>query len=133
MEQDSIKQLAMEVINSNKYALVGTTSLKRYPNIRALGKMKNEDLKVFYFMTRAESMKVKQMKRRKKGCVYFYDQNRYIGVMLEGRFEIEPNTTVGISEIYKIDPVDPYDFCTIKFTTKYVNVYNNYETTRFEI
>jgi hypothetical protein len=132
MNQEMALKLALEVIDSNDIALVGSISFDRYPNIRALKKMKNEGINTFYFSTRTKSNKVKQMKAHKKGCVYFFDKDRFIGVMLEGVFKIEPNTLVGIADLYKIDPVDPYDFCTVKFITKHVYVYYNYETFKFK-
>jgi general stress protein 26 len=132
MDKDSAMKIAKEVIDSNDIALVSSISSERYPNTRALKKMKNDDFKVFYFSTRTKSNKVKQMKSHKKGCVYFFNKEKHIGVMLDGKFKIEPNTSVGISDIYKIDPVDPYDFCTIKFIVRNVHVYNNFETIIFK-
>lgn len=132
MDKESAMKIAKEVIDSNDIALVSSMSIERYPNIRALKKMNNDGFKIFYFSTRAKSNKVKQMKSHKKGCIYFFDKEKYIGVMLDGKFKIEPNTSVGISDIYKIDPVDPYDFCTIKFIVRNVQVYNNFETIIFK-
>ena len=133
MNKEQILNLAKEIIDSNEIAIVGSISLKKYPNVRALQKMKNEGFNTFYFSTRSDSMKVRQMKKRKKGCVYFYDRPTYSTVMLEGEFKIEPNTTVGVSKLYELDPTDPYTFVTIKFITKYIYVYTHYKTVKFEI
>lgn len=133
MTKEEILALAMEVIDANPIALVGTISLNRYPNIKALKNMKNEGLKTFYFSTRSDSAKVKQMKRRSKGSVYFYDKEKYNGVMLEGKFKVETNTSVGISELYQLDAHDPYDFCTVKFVAECVYVYTHYQTVKIEL
>lgn len=133
LTKEEALNLAREIVNANKYMMVGTKSYGGYPNVRALAKMKNEDLNVFYFVTRAKSRKIKQMKAFKKGCVYVYDAEKYQAVMFEGKFKIELNTLVGISDIYKMDKVDPFNFVTIKFITKKVHVYSNYETYIYKI
>ena len=133
MTKDELLQLAQQIVDANDIALVGTISLKRYPNIKALKKMKNEGLKTFYFSTRLDSAKVKQMKRRNKGSIYFYDRASYQGVMIEGKYKVENNTTVGISELYSLDAHDPYNFCTVKFVAEAVYVYTHYQTVKIEI
>jgi general stress protein 26 len=133
MTREQLLELATNIINANDMALVGTTSLKRYPNVRVLKKMKNEGLKTFYFCTRLDSEKVKQVKRRKKGCIYFYDRESYVGVMIEGKFRIERNTMFGIPEIYELDPHDPYEFCTMIFESKCISIYKNYKTVKIEL
>lgn len=133
MTEQDILELAQQVVDSNDIALIGTTSLKRFPNIKALKKMKNEGLKTFYFSTRIDSAKVKQIKRRRKGCVYFYDKVRYKGVMLEGYFKVVNNTMFGVSELYELDPHDPYEFCTLVFNAKYAYVYTHYQTVKIKL
>jgi len=132
MNIESAMKIAKEVIDSSDIALVSTISSEKYPNTRALKKMKNDGFKTFYFSTKTKSNKIKQMKARKKGCIYFFNKEKHIGVMLDGKFKIELNTSVGISDLYKIDPLDPYDFCTIKFITRNVYVYNNFQTVKFK-
>ena len=133
MEKLKLIEFAKTVVDKNKYAMLGTNSSKKYPNIFAMMKMENEGLEKFYFSTRETSRKVSQIKKGKKGCVYFYDADNYQSVMLEGTFKVVDNTTVPVAEIYKMDPHDPFEFCTIIFEKKYVNVYLNYETAKFEL
>lgn len=133
MTEEELINLAKKVIDASEIALVGSISLKRYPNVRALKKMKNDGLSTFYFSTRLDSNKVKQMRRRKKGCIYFYDRPTFTGIMIEGIFKIERNTTFGISSLYELDPHDPYEFCTIKFISKYLYIYTHYKTAKIKI
>jgi outer membrane cobalamin receptor len=95
--------------------------------------MKNEGLKAFYFSTRLDSEKVKQVKRRKKSCIYFYDRQSYVGIMIEGSFRVERNTMFGVSELYDLNPHDPYEFCTMIFESKTLYVYKNYQTAKIEL
>lgn len=127
MTEQEILSSAEQIVARNEFALVGTVS-KKYPNIRALRIMKRDGLKTFYFSTKSKSDKVKQMKWHKKGCVYFYDTTTFTfsNVLIEGKFIIEPNTTFGISNFYKMD-AEPYDFCTIKFVAKYLYFYAPYK------
>ncbi|MDD2180932.1 MAG: pyridoxamine 5'-phosphate oxidase family protein [Bacilli bacterium] len=133
MTKEEIIELARKIIENNKYAMIGTNSVKGYPNVRALTKMKHDGFELFYFSTRANSEKVKQMRKKNKGCVYFYNTDRYQSVMLEGTFFIEKNRDFDVSEIYKIDYDDPYDFCTIKFVTENIYVYTHFQTIKFNI
>ncbi len=133
MAKEEGLDLARTIVDANKYMIVGSKSYGGYPNVRALARMKNEDLKAFYFVTRAKSRKIKQIKMFKKGCVYVYDANNFQSVMFEGKFKIELNTLVGISDIYKIDKVDPFNFVTIKFITRRVHVYKDYQTYIYKI
>ncbi len=133
MNKEEVLKLANEIIDKNKYAMVATNALKGYPNVRALSTMKREGLELFYFSTRAESYKVKQMKRNKKGCIYYYSTDKYQSVMLEGKFIVEPNRDFDVAELYKIDYVDPYDFVTVKFQTENIYVYTNFQTAKINI
>lgn len=128
MDQRIAVEVALEVINQNNVALIGTNNSHGNPNIKALIKIKNDGLNKFYFNTGIDSVKVGQMKRNKNGCVYFFDQMRHIGVMLEGEFNIINNVDIGISEIYQAMSINEYNLCTIEFITRRINVYKDYES-----
>lgn len=133
MTKEEILEIINKVIDEQKIALTGTISSKRYPNIKALSLMSRDDIKTFHFSTKRESTKVKQMKRRSKGSIYFYDKEKYIGIMFEGKFKVENNTKYGISQLYKLDAIDPYDFCSVTFTAKTVYFYMNYQTVKIDL
>lgn len=128
MNREEVLALAEEIIERDETALVGTVSSKLYPNIKALQTMKREGIKTFYFSTKENSRKVKQMKRRSKGCIYYFDKINYQTVLLEGNFKVEKNLMFGVGELYKLDAIDPYDFVTIKFTAKKVFVFTHKQT-----
>lgn len=128
MTEQEILQNAEKLIANNEFAMVGTIGKKSFPNIRALKVMKREGLNTFYFSTRSDSEKVKQMKKHKKGCIYFYDTLTFTfaNVLIEGKFSIKPNTLFGISSFYKLDN-EPYDFCTVKFEATKLYYYVPYQ------
>lgn len=133
MDENIAKEVALEVIKYNNYALIGTVNNESNPNIKALLKIKNEGLNKFYFNTQIDSVKVKQMQNHKEGCVYFFDIMQHIGVLLEGTFNIIDNVDVGISEIYEAMSVKEFNLCTVEFITKKVSVYKDYETIIFNV
>lgn len=133
MNKEDVIRIANEVIDNKKIALIGTKSNKGYPNIKALLLMQREGLHKFYFSTKTNSTKVKQIKRRKKGCIYFYDEKNYIGIMIEGTFKVEHNQLFGISKLYDLDAIDPYDFCTIIFTAKTLHAYIQYQKIKIKL
>ena len=133
MTKEEVIELAKKIIAENKFAIVGTTNLMGYPNVRALKVMKNENYEVFYFSTRANSYKIKQMKRKPKGCIYFYNTEKFESVMMEGNFKVEENRNFEISDIYKIDYDDPFDFAVIKFFPKTIYVYTHFQSVKLDV
>lgn len=133
MNKEMAMEIATSLVNANNNALIGTISEDKYPNIKALTKMKNEGLKVFYFSTNKSTTKVKQIRNNSIGCIYFFDPMRYIGVMLEGDFEITNDLNEIDPNIYKPEGLKTDDFCTLKFTSKSLYVYSNFERIQFEI
>lgn len=133
MNKDELLSLANNIIDNNNIAMVATNAPKGYPNVRALTTMKREGLELFYFSTRADSNKVKQMKKNARGSIYYYDEKTYQTVMLEGKYKVEPNRDFDVSDIYKIDQVDPYDFATIKFYTESIYVYSHFQTAKVSV
>ncbi len=133
MNKEELLALATKIIDKNKYAMVGINGLKKHPNIYALMKMKNEGLYKFYFTTKKDSNKIKQIKKNEKGCLYFYDEEEYQSVMIEGTFSIEKNETVPIADLYKLDPHDPFTFCTVVFETESLYVYTHYKTIKLRV
>ncbi len=130
LTQEEALKYAEEMIQKNQYALIGTISKENFPNVRALKVMKREDLKTFYFSTKKTSLKVTQIKKNKKGCIFFYDTSNYSSVMIEGTFEVKDNILFDVSNFYHLDP-DPFDFCNIIFEAKVIYLYVPYK--KYEI
>lgn len=133
MNREEVLNLVDEIIEKNPIAFMGTVNSNLFPNIKAMQTMKKEGINIFYFSTRSDSRKIKQIKGRKNGCIYYCDKENYQGVLIEGSFEIEKNTMFGISELYKLDAIDPFDFVTIKFKSKKLYVYTHYQTAEIDL
>lgn len=128
MTEQEIIQNAEKLVNSNEFALFGTITKQKFPNIRAMKVMKREGLKTFYFVTKKDSAKIKEIERRSKGCIYWYDTTTFTfsNLMIEGKLEIIDNTMFGISQFYDMAS-EPYDFCTIKFKAIKLHYYAPYK------
>lgn len=124
MKDIEILEFAEKIINTNEFTLIGFNGKKRFPNIAALKLMKKDKLKKLYFNTKYNSEKIKQIKKHKKGCLYFYDMVTFTfnNVLLEGIFKIEKNLSNGISNFYNSENA-PDDLCTLIFETKKIYLY----------
>lgn len=130
MTNEECLKYSEDLISKNTYAIIGTISNKKYPNTRVLKVMKRDNLKTFYFSTKENSLKVKQIKKNKKGCILFYDESKFASVMIEGKFEIQENKLFEVSNFYDLDS-DPYDFCNLIFKSEILYLYVPY--TKYEI
>ncbi len=125
MSEQEVLKYAEELISKNKFAIVGTISNEKYPNTRALRVMQRDGIKTFYFSTKKKSLKVAQIKKNNKGCIFFYDVEKYVSIMFEGKFEVRDNTLFEISSFYELDP-NPYDFCNLVFKAETLHLYIPY-------
>lgn len=131
--KEDLLKIADEILLKRRYAMVATRGRWWTIHIRALQCMKNDGFSKFYFVTRRDSLKVKEMKRHKRGTIYFYDKDNYSSIMLIGTYKIDYNPNYGLSDIYKIAEHDLFDNVGIIFHAKTMYLYSNYKTTKFKI
>jgi len=136
--REAIKK-GLALVNRSTIAMLGTNGAQGYPNIRAVIKMENEDLKRIWFTTNTSSKKVAQFKKNPKACVYFVDFDKWIGLMLIGTTEIlqDPESKQrfwheGFEKYYPLGVSDP-DYSILRFTAQWGKYYHNLATTTFEI
>lgn len=132
MTKEEIIKYAEDMISKNEYALIGSTSKEKYPNIRALKVMKRESINTFYFSTKETTVKVDQIRRNNKGCIFFYDTKNYASVMIEGTYKVTDNTLFDVSSFFFLDP-DPYNFCNIIFNAETLYLYVPYQKHRIDL
>jgi pyridoxine/pyridoxamine 5'-phosphate oxidase len=126
MNREEVIKYANELIEENKYAIIGTVSKKKYPNVRVLKLMKREGLTEFYFSTKKDSLKVEQIRRNKRSCIFFYDEEKFASVMIEGTFEAKENVLFEVTKFYDLDP-DPYDLINLIFKSEKMYLYVPYK------
>lgn len=137
MDKDLAIKYALKLIERSKVATIGTLDENGYPNIKGMLKISTEGLHTVWFSTLTYSKRTQQIIRNKNGCVYFFDNDSYEGVMLVGDFEVLQNLETkkrfwveGFEMYYPKGYTDP-DYSVLKFTTKTINFYKGLENITF--
>ncbi|GKX66455.1 pyridoxamine 5'-phosphate oxidase family protein [Inconstantimicrobium mannanitabidum] len=139
MDNQNIIKKSLELVNSCKFAMVGSNGANGFPNIKSMIKIETEGLKKVWFSTNTSSKRVSQFRENPKACVYFTDQEKWTGLMLIGNVEVieEPKIkerfwSDGCEIYYPLGVTDP-DYCILCFTAKSGNYYESLSNTTFEI
>jgi general stress protein 26 len=130
---------SQELAERSEIAMVGSIGNDGYPNIKAMFKIEAEGLKTIWFSTNTSSKRVSQFRENPKACVYFFDSDRFAGLLLVGDIEImlDPDSKnrfwhEGWEVYYSLGPTDP-DYCLLKFSAKWGNYYHGLQNISFEI
>lgn len=134
------EKLIGELADNQKTVFLGSVDEQGFPNIKAmLQTRKREGIRIFYFTTNTSSMRVKQYLKNPKACVYFCNQDTFIGAMLLGTIEIltDDKSKQMIwregDEIYYPKGVTDPDYCVLRFTTLSGRIYRNFHSVNFEV
>jgi general stress protein 26 len=133
----TVQEKALVLINRCEFGLLGNKDEQGNPQIKAMIKAKNEDLKIFWFCSNTSSKRADQIKKDGNTCLYFYDN--YEGVMLRGVAKVSYDDDIRKSFwqddmfiFYPLGHLDP-DFALIKFTAMSGNYYKDLHNEDFEI
>lgn len=88
--QEDSRQGAVALAGRCKTAILATQDLDGFPHVRALSKMGQDGLAVFWFVTDASSEKVVALKTNPKAGLYFLDEGNMEGLMLLGTVQLVP-------------------------------------------
>ncbi len=134
------EKLIGELADNQKTVFLGSVNEQGFPNIKAmLQTRKREGIRIFYFTTNTSSMRVKQYLKNPKACVYFCNQDTFIGAMLLGTIEIltDDKSKQMIwregDDIYYPKGVTDPDYCVLRFTTLSGRIYRNFHSVNFEV
>jgi hypothetical protein len=64
---------AAVLLKRSEIAMVGSNGQEGYPNIKAMFKIKSENLRHVWFSTNTSSRRVTQFKKDPRACLYFFD------------------------------------------------------------
>src|SRR5512136_2546759 len=78
----------LDLINRSKIAMLGSVDKNDYPNIKAMLNLEHDELKTIWFSTNTSSKRVAQFQQNPKACVYYVDQERFMGLMLVGTLKV---------------------------------------------
>jgi general stress protein 26 len=138
MQKEQAIQESLDLVNTSTIAMLGTNGDDGYPNIKAMIKMENEELKTVWFSTNTSSKRVAQVLRDSKTCVYFVDMNQWKGLMLVGTIEVLQDAESkqrlwrpGYEKYYPLGVADP-DYSVLRFTAQWGNYYHALSNLDFE-
>ena len=139
MQQEEAIREALPLADRSDIAMLGTNGDDGYPNIKAMFKMGNEDLKIIWFSTNTSSKRVAQLNRDSKACVYFVDPDQMKGLMLVGNVEVLQDIESkeflwreGSEKYYPLGVTDP-DYTVLRFTARWGNYYHALSNITFEL
>lgn len=128
-----------ELIEKSKIAMLGTIDEHGNPNIKAMLNLKTEGLKRIWFSTNTSSKRVAQLIENNKACVYYVDEQNFMGLMLVGRAEVLQDEHSrrklwfdGCEKYYSQGINDP-DYSVLCFTTESANFYHGLANINFVI
>lgn len=85
----NISKVVNDTINNSKICMLSYIGTDGYPATKALlMPRRKEKSGIYWFSTVNNSTKVNGYRQNNKASVYFFDQNKYIGVSLSGTMEI---------------------------------------------
>lgn len=136
---EELQHLICELADKQPIAFIGSVDEHGFPNMKAmLQPRKREGIRVFYFTTNTSSMRTLQYRRNSKACVYFCNQNTFVGAMLLGTMEVltDAETKQMIwqegDEMYYPKGVTDPDYCVLRFTAHSGRVYRNFHSENLE-
>jgi general stress protein 26 len=139
MQKKEATREALALVNRSEIAMLGTNGDNGYPNIKALIKMENEDLKRIWFSTNTSSRRIGQLTRNPKACVYFVDFDQWMGLMLVGDVEVLQDMESrirlwreGSEKYYPLGVTDP-DYSVLRFTAQWGNYYHTLSNVTFQL
>lgn len=139
MDQQEAMEKALALVGRSEIAMLGTNGDDGYPNIKAMINMEHEGLKTVWFSTNTSSRRVGQLLQDPKGCVYYVDFEKWMGLMLVGRVEVlqdmeskERLWRAGFEKYYPLGVTDP-DYSVLRFTAEWGNFYHALSNVTFEV
>jgi len=139
MQQEEAIREALSLANRSNIAMLGTNGDDGCPNIKAMFKTENEDLKIIWFSTNTSSRRVAQLNRDSRACVYFVDFDQLKGLMLVGNVEVLQDIESkkwlwreGFERYYPLGVTDP-DYTVLRFMARWGNYYHALSNVNFEL
>ena len=128
------------IIDKQSTAFISSVDENGFPNTKAmLAPRKRVGIREFWFTTNTSSMRVTQLLKNEKSCIYFCDKRFFKGVMLKGKMEILTDQQskdmiwqFGDTMYYPLGVTDP-DYCVLKFTAEEGRYYSNFKSEDFNI
>lgn len=127
---EQMKNQITALVEDAKIAYVSSIDETGYPNVKAMLSLRHDDLFTHYFSTNYSSRRTQQFLKNSKTCVYFCDEQKFMGLMLTGEIKVMTDHEHKAMlwregfEMYYPDGIDTEDYCVYKFNAKKANYYH---------
>jgi general stress protein 26 len=130
---------SLALVERSPIAMVGSVDENGFPNIKAMLNLEYDCLKTIWFSTNTSSTRVAQFTRNHKACVYYVDQEKFMGLLLVGRIQVQHDTLsrqrlwrTGFEKYYPLGVADP-DYSVLCFTSERGNYYHALKNLWFDV
>ena len=130
---------SLALVARSPIAMLGSIDGDGFPNIKAMLNLEHDELKTIWFSTNTSSKRVAQFRQNPKACVYYVDQERFMGLMLVGTLDVLQDSKSrqrlwrpGFEMYYPLGVDDP-DYSVLCFTSAWGNFYHGLSNLAFEV
>lgn len=139
MDEKEAFRIGSELVKSSRFALLSTIGDDGHPWTKMMFNIAPEGLKKIYFSTNTSSRRVSHILRNGRTSVYFFDQERFVGLLLIGTARVLQDEESrkrfwvdGFERYYKLGVNDP-DYSVIEFVASKANLYCSLSKTDFPV
>ena len=136
------KQIRDEItalVENAKIVYVSSIDENGYPNTKAMLTAYHEGLKTHCLSTNTSSMRVAQFRSDPRACIYFCDDESFMGLMLIGEMKVCTDAYhrellwTDDSAMYYPKGVTDEDYCVYEFTAFSGNYYHCLQNVTFSV
>lgn len=136
---EELKSEIKSLIEESKITYVSSVGANGFPNTKAMLTVLHDGIQTHYFSTNTSSKRVKQFHDNPKACIYFSDNEKFMGLMLIGTMEVcrdrkhREMLWFDGAEMYYPKGIDDEDYCVLKFQAETGNYYHGLKNHTFTI
>lgn len=136
---NELLSIIIPLVENAKVAYVSSVNEHGYPNTKAMLSTKHDSMNTYYFSTNTSSKRVQQFINNPKACIYFCNEDNFMGLMLVGTIEVTRDRQLREllwfdgCEVYYPLGIDDEDYCVLKFSAEWGNYYHGLQNHTFTI
>lgn len=134
-----VKESIIKLIEKSNNVYLSTVDEEGWPNTKCMFARDRDGVRTFYLSTNTSSMRVSQIRKNMKACLYFCNEKRFKGLMLKGKIEVctDQKTRERLWKptdvMYYPQGVHDDDYCVLKFNAEEGNYYHGLNKEIFQI
>lgn len=134
-----LKEEILSLVENAKIVYVSSIDAAGFPETKAMMNLKRDGMKTHYFSTNTSSKRVQQFRDNPNACIYFSDNDNFMGLMLVGKVQVCTDRAhkellwFPGAEMYYPKGIDDEDYCVYEFSADWGNYYHGLRNTTFPI